>query len=343
MKKFAYVAILSLAAGMMFMPAQAQDDDDGDKKFTVHGEVRSRWVYLENGTDFTDTDNAFDGFDDALSFVPYRVRVGVHGDFGANVTGYIEIQNTGNFGNEPPMRGFQNSSVQGDVNIDDSEIDLYQAFIRMEEIGGSHFTLQLGRQELVLGNELMIGDNDYYNGMAFDGLIGGWEFENWDLHFGALTINDRNVNFGVNCGFGGFPNCKDDNVDLYGVAADIELGADKDMVLEPYILYYRDGAGTGFFPASGIPGIRTYTIGFRYARDLALDDDRLIDWNVEGALQAGDVDDNATAPFGPPADHSAYIIETWIGFNFGDEDSHHRVSVGYLATSGDDDFSDNDN
>jgi len=343
MKKFAFVGILALAAGMIVVPVQAADDD-GDKKFKVHGEIRSRWVYLENATDLTDSDDPGDAFDDTLSFIPYRVRIGVSAEFAKNVSGYVEIQNTGNFGNESPQRGFQSSIGQGNVNIDDSEIDLYQAWIAMREIGGTNLSLRLGRQELVMGTELFIGDNDYYNGQTFDGLTGDWEFENWTLHFGALTIEDRNLNFGVDCGAFAGSSCRDDNVELYSVGSSFDLGGDMDMILEPYLLYYRDGSGTSGVDPAGNPGAKVYTIGARFVRDLALDDDRLIDWNAELAFQTGDVDVNGVNNSGGTGtDLSAYIFEGWIGFNFGDEDLHHRFSAGYLATSGDDDFGDDDN
>ena len=331
MKKFAYAALLTLAAGMIFVPARAADDDD-EKKFTVHGEVRQRWEYQDNVGDLTDKIDDGDQ-DDEFSFAPYRARVGVMGQFSNNVSGYISIQDYGFWGNEFPLRGEAMPLDQTDGNIDDSEIDLYQAYIAINEIGGSKLSLKAGRMELSMGTELLIGDNDYYNGQSFDGIVGGWDFEKWDLHFGWLTIEDNNVDNCIDDPFldGSSSDCDDDNIDLYGGGANFEIG-DTGQHVEPYIIHYRDGDSGDF-------GISTSTIGARWSRGYDDEDQNLLDWSLEALIQTGEIDPN-----GINKDHSASLIEGTLGFNFSHgDDAHSRVHVGFLSSSGDDNDTDNDN
>ena len=338
MKKFAFTAMLALAAGMIAMPVIAADDD-GEKMFTVHGEIRSRWERLENLNDLTDTGD--DGlFKDAYSFLPYRARVAVHGQFTKNVEGVVELQNFGTFGNDNPTKGFQDPRTQAyEGSNDNSGIDLYQAYIRMNEIGGSSFFIQMGRQELSFGTGLLIGNNEYYNGRSFDGALAGWEAENWDVTGLAMTINERNAQLGSGCPDDSIDDqnaCRDDNTNLYGAVANIWIG-DNGQVITPYLLYYRDGRGSTGINASGFPGAKFMTLGGRYGKDVTIDDDALIDWNIEAAYQSGDIDPN-----GLDLSIKAWITEGWIGFNFHGDNSMHRVGGGFLVTSGDDDSDDED-
>ena len=314
MKRIAYAAVMLLAAGVMVAPAMADNHEDGDAMFKVHGEVRSRMEWAEN-YDYTDVDN------DANVVWPYRVRVGVHGQFSDKVGGYIELQGNGAFGDtagaftsQDPL--FQYGFIDSELS---TSINLYQAFIDLDEIGGSAIDLRIGRQEITAGNELMFGDNDYYNGLVFDGITGGWDFENWDLGLRILKVLDAGNLFQpcqVDCG--------NTDVDLYSLDASFEIGDTAQMV-EPYVIY------------ADVPeiflgdAVKFATIGARYGRAVDLEDDNLLDWNVELAYQTGDVGDTG--------DHTAYILESWIGFNFGTS----RVQVGYLSTSGDDDANDGDN
>src|SRR5262245_52417178 len=44
--------VLMLVAGLVPAIADTHEGDEGDKKFTITGEVRARWEYFENLTDF---------------------------------------------------------------------------------------------------------------------------------------------------------------------------------------------------------------------------------------------------------------------------------------------------
>jgi len=318
MKKFAYAAILTLAAGMMYVPTRAADD--GDKKFTVHGEIRTRLEHSDNLSDLTDTDGG--SFKDSLTFGAYRARVGVMGQFSRGVAGYVELQNFGTWGNDWPTKGFEDALFQNDNQIDDSEVALYQAYIALNNINDTNWSVKIGRQEISFANELMMGDNDYYNGQSFDGVIAGVENEKWGLHFGALTVMDNNFSGNIlDCGGGS--SCTDDNIDLYGGGAHFQIGDTRQMI-EPYIIYYRDG---------DFLGVQVYTIGARYSRDANHGSNALLDWSIELAGQSGSL-----SPNGADLSMGGAVAEGDLGFNFwhGD-DGHSRVYVGLFMTTGDDD------
>ena len=51
-----------------------------------------------------------------------------------------------------------------------SAIDLYQGYIEWEKILGSPVSLKGGRQEFLYGSAFLIGTNDFYNGLSWDGV-----------------------------------------------------------------------------------------------------------------------------------------------------------------------------
>ena len=134
MKKVLFGSLLALMAALLFVPAVA-GDDDGEKKISVHGEVRARWEYSENFTDFRDSDGS--SYRDSFDFMPYRVRVGVKGEFAKNVSAYVEIQNHGAFGDSFPLpveQGVEDPALQSlRTNFGTNETVLYQGYIDLDE------------------------------------------------------------------------------------------------------------------------------------------------------------------------------------------------------------------
>jgi hypothetical protein len=118
-------------------------------------------------------------------------------------------------------------------------------------------------------------------------------------------------------------------VTFAGASVDFTIG--EAGTLEPYVLMLRDG----IYDDSGG---KLYTLGARFGRDIPMaDDDRAWDWNVEAAQQFGDFE-----PGGVDESFGGNIVEAWLGFNFGESDSHHRLHVGALYASGDEDALDGD-
>ena len=97
------------------------DDDEGDHKFKAHGEVRARGEFVSNFYDFNDDGVDSLGNDDDFGFFPYRVRLGISGQFTDNLYGYVELQNASAWGLHSEQRDVLFS------NFDN--IDLYMGYI----------------------------------------------------------------------------------------------------------------------------------------------------------------------------------------------------------------------
>lgn len=322
MRRLIWTCLLAVFAAISVVPVSAATHDDGDKKFTIMGEVRARWEYLSNYTDLQDHDDETD-LDDDFNFMPYRVRIAANGQFSNNVRGYIELQNAGYFGNnDTPFETSADPIFQGfEDDIDLNEINLYQGFLEMNEIGGSNWSIRLGRQEHTLGNELHIGDLDFYNGQAFDGARGMLDAERFDLDLFYYWINENDP---FDLFFVG--STRDEDITFQGATLNFPIG-DTGQVVEPYLLFLRDGDYSG-----GLG--KLYTLGALYGRQVNNGDDiqnNPFDWSVEAAIQTGDFQPN-----GADVDISANIIEGWFGYNWGDDDSRSRVHVGVLRASGQD-------
>ena len=319
---FGIALVLLLAAGLAPVMASTHEGEDGEKKFTITGEVRARFEYFDNLTDFVDHDDSGDINDDNYELWPYRVRIAAHGQFSEGVSGLIEIQNFGVFGDETPFKSSQFPPFQSfESGFDPDDTNLYQGFLQLSEIGGSKAGARIGRQEHTLGNELHIGDLDFYNGLSFDGARGWWDFESWDLNGFYYNLSENNEG----CFFG----CGSNGVDFYGVTANFMVG--EHVEIEPYVLGYRS-SDVGFDAFQDKANI--LTLGGRATRAiLSREDaeDAHFDWNGEIAIQNGDI-----GPSGAESDHSAWIAEGWIGYNWTCGDNgRSRVHLGTLITSGD--------
>ncbi len=336
MKKVLLTVLAGLLVGMTFVPALAEDD--AEKMFTFNGEVRARYEYLNNYLDLTDNDGSGDLNDDSFSIAPYRVIVGMTGNFAKNVTGHVDLQYLGNFGDQlTPVWGYHFPPDQADDaynNWSGNGINLYQGWIEAGKIGGSDFGVRLGRQESTYGTELFMGDNNYYGGLSFDGARGMWQHGSSDLNLFYYTLAELNGDFWANIpGDGGAAN--DSN--LFGATYDWKFQTMG--TVGGYILVGQDMGGFGpvgggyNFPFPTDNSITTY--GARWNRGM-MEGDKLnmFDWNIEAAVQDGDAGDPSFPT--PAIKLSGWIFEGWFGFNFNAGDTHGRVHIGTLMTSGDD-------
>jgi hypothetical protein len=97
MKKVLLTVFAGALVGATFVPVRAADDD---KTFTFNGEVRGRYEYLNNYIDQLDNQNSGDPNDDSYSLGPYRVMLGITGNFTKNVSAHADLQYVGMFGDE---------------------------------------------------------------------------------------------------------------------------------------------------------------------------------------------------------------------------------------------------
>ena len=301
MKKFIYVTILALGVLVLIAPpAMAQED----KPFTIHGEVRFRGEYQNNAQDLDD--NA----DDGGAFFPYRVRIAAEGKFSKNVSTWIELQNSGVAGGSffgPTKAGFVTASGEG--------VELYQGNMTLDQLWSKNFSLRIGRQEIVAGNELLLGDLDFYAGLSHDGGVGTWNLKNVNV----MVWYTRPVEGSTTNAAGFLP---PDQVAIGATSTIHFLGgyADwtfkKDQSFDVYLMALNDRGATS----------NVQTIGGRYAHD-ATDRNGLI-WNIEAAIQTGDASTGVDA--------SGRVIEGWIGYNWKSGSKVHRVYGRLESATGDD-------
>ena len=332
MRKICTLALAALLAAVFTAPAMA---DNHDKKWELTSDIRTRFEVSENITDLEDEDSP--GDNDNLSFGTYRAQLRLDASLAKNVMGTVELQAFGVWGeDDTPGRTHGDSigQVQSDSEISDesttNKTEIYQLIISLMDLGGSGIDLHIGRQEHEIGNELHVGNLDYYNGTVYDGARGMWSNDNVSVDAFHYWIEEQDIeaedfdDIDINGG--------DDDVTFCGVNVDINF-ADNTQSISPYALYLRDGQEGG-------DRIDLYTIGALWTRseETAVANGELIDWSLEAAVQSGDID-----PDGADLSLGGMIIEGAIGFNFGEEgDRRHRASLNLLMASGDDDNTDDD-
>jgi hypothetical protein len=343
MKKVLFTVLAGLLVGMTFVPARA--DDDPEKKFEFDGMVRARYEYLNNYYDLTDNDGSGDANDDSYSIAPYRVMIGMTGFFGKNVSGHVDLQYLGAFGDRlTPQFGTGYPPEQADPTLSyggQRAVELYTGWLEIGKIGGSDFGVRVGRQEDTYGTELFMGDNNYYGGLSYDGVRGMWQHGHSDLnvfYYKIAELNGNNALFDVP-GDGGGAN----DSDFFGASYDWKF--ETMGTVGGYLLFGQDLAGAGPVgpgPFTGDSSIMTY--GARWNRGMMTGDKlNMFDWNIEAAGQSGDQGDPSFTPGGDPSiDLSGWVVEGWFAFNYQAGDTHGRVHIGTLMTSGWDGTADKD-
>lgn len=323
-KRLFVLGVLAAGALLAAVPALADDHEatgQEEKRFHIHGEVRVRGDYTENFFDLED-DEAVSAIDDEFGFWPYRIRIGADGQLADNVRGYIELQGSGFLGNEFPLKSDDfppDQAFEPDPfgSGDQDDINLYQGYLDLQKIGGSDFSIRIGRQEHTYGTELLLGDNDFYAGASFDGGRGMWTTDRYDVNFFYYKIFEFNQVQG--CGF-----CNDgtsEDANLFGATLDWKVGEDTGT-FGAYLMRFQElGISTAW-----------WDIGARWAR--MPDKEKNFDWNAELVLQNGEAASGLL-------DIKGFAAEGWFGYSFGGG-GRHRVHLGALIASGDDDITDTD-
>jgi hypothetical protein len=360
MRKFVMFGLCAMLMAAFVAPALAADDE---VKFKFSGEVRTRFEYTENYLDFTNNRDVInyldDGIDDKFSFWPYRVRFGVEGQIASNVKVYAEFQNAGNFGLSDiyagsdygygvlpnglfgygemgyggygpfmpayPMLTSALDPAYGYTFVNQNDALLYQGYLQLDELfTAKNLSVRIGRQEHVIGTQLLMGDNEFYNGISFDGAHVMWHPEKYQVDGFYYKLNETLATSG--------------DKNLWGLTGNYGMGKKLGDVTAYYIrtqnmsdysFGYNDYYPVpGMFPAN--TGLDTY--GIRWGRMVKSDQDMKdlpFDWNFEAAFQSGDFGTGTGK-----TDFGGSLIEAWFGWNFGLGSGRGRVHVGTLMASG---------
>ncbi|HET8945886.1 MAG TPA: hypothetical protein VFQ07_02790 [Candidatus Polarisedimenticolia bacterium] len=328
MRKVIFSALLLAGVAAIFAPiAFAQEE----KPFTIHGEVRTRMEYTNNGNDFADSGTDLDGLpgplgeaDDQASYRPYRIRIAAEGHFAKNVSAWIELQNAGVFGGDftGPVK---NGNVFGFAA--DSGVSLYQGNLTLDKLWSDHFSLTLGRSELVKGNELHLGDLDFYAGIVHDGAIANWDFKKVDITGwvtrpieGSVFHPDNSIPPAA-VAVTGTPATQ------YFWGAYVTWDIAKEQGLDLYFMENRNRAFVADSPTT------LDMVGVRWFHDNVTKNGAV--WNGEVAQQFGQISDLSTpGTFEAGADLSGMVIEAMFGWNFKVGNVIHRPYGKYEMASG---------
>ncbi|MEM6646688.1 MAG: alginate export family protein [Bacteroidota bacterium] len=92
-----------------------------------------------------------------------RTRLAVTFQPGDGMAALVQVQDARVFGGGDPSRG------RGTLDASADAIGLHQAYVDIQDIGGTSTSVRFGRQELVLGNQRLIGSLGWSNvGRSFD-------------------------------------------------------------------------------------------------------------------------------------------------------------------------------
>lgn len=333
MKKFLFMFLLAAAVAGAFTFALAEEPTQGEeeKKFVIHGEVRQR-------ADFIDNFDSNSDISDSSLFFPYRARIAAEGHFSKNVIGYAEFQSFGVWGDAPPAKGGipmympnidQNTSSNLLYNVNSTQ--LYQAWVGLNNIAGSKFSLKVGRQELVKGSEMLLGDLDFYSGIAHDGMVGSFNYDSFALDVWYTRPLQSGSLFFYGWPTTGVPDHASTN--FYGVWADFKK-IPKNIGVSAYLMNYEVGQTTSYPYGSAF-----YTIGARANKDAETGKNGFA-WNAEIAMQSGDF--TYGGDIVNKGDISAMGFEGMFGYNLNAGGNDHFFQIKYVMASGDKDFSDPD-
>jgi hypothetical protein len=243
------VALLVSFSGMVFAELQNVE---------VGGKIRIRGDYFR-----------FDSLGNQ-SFVEQRTRLHVKADFTNDVSAFIELDSYGNWGDD-----FRSWYLCGNdfAAKKCDEVQMYQAYINVKNMWGTPLALRVGRQEIALGNQFLVGVNDassLFKGLSFDAIRLTYATDQVKIDAIASKLAETFQNFGKG------------DVDFYTVYGSY-IGID-DVAIDAYWMYVRDNQGDIVALANG-KTLNEHTVGLRGGGRVGS-----FDFEAEGAYQFGNVD-----------------------------------------------------
>ncbi len=220
----------------------------------------------------------------SVSFVEQRTRLNVKADFTNEVSAFIELDSWDIWGQD--FRSNYVTGVDGAANSSD-DVEVYQAYIEANEMWGLPLTMRVGRQEVSLGSEWLVGVNDtaaFFTGLSFDGLTLVYSTDVFSLTGWAMTLAEGGVNE------------EDEDASLYGLYASYK--GLENITIDGYWIWARDARSvndTNFIaPIEWLEDIfnlddydvtNLHTVGLRGAGTIGA-----FDFEAEAAYQFGDAD-----------------------------------------------------
>lgn len=254
------------------------------------------------------------------SFIEQRTRLNVKADFTQDVSAFIELDSYDVWGED-----FRSWYICGNDWRGDDNVALYQAYIEARNMWDTPLTVRVGRQEIALGNQWLVGTNDstrFFYGLSFDALRVTFANDVVSIDAIAAKLAENYGDFG------------DDDVDFYALYGSY-IGIE-DVTLDAYWMFIRDDAGA--FGKQFLNGstVDLHTVGLRGAGVIGG-----FDFELEAAYQFGDVDD---VPGGnwlvwwkkADVDYDSFGVNAEIGYTF-DAAVQPRIFARFTYLGGGDD------
>jgi hypothetical protein len=290
-----------------------RSNNDAFEKWDIGGQLRARVEHKE----YFATRGA------AVDFA-------AHGD--ANNT-YLLLREKVHVGYSPEpwvtmfVEGRDSSSQRDDrdPNPDSDAMDLYRGFVKLGGEPSFPFSLKVGRQELIYGDEMLVGRSDFSNiPRSFDAIKARYEQAGfWMDAFVSHRVIGRANAF----------NQGNDREVFSGVYSDLKTALPKqDLQLYFFARNVESKPSNITVPLNSIPSPRDiYTAGGRvesYTNTLPG-----WDYNVEGAYQFGRFKSSVTSS---SQRNDAFATHFAAGYTWRDAVLTPRVGVEYNFASGDD-------
>lgn len=224
----------------------------------VGGSIRIRGNYMNQDDTFGST-----------MLVEQRTRLNVKADFTQDVSAFIEFDYYDVWGEDFRSVYLTGADFRSGVN----DVDLYQGYIEARNMWGAPLSMRVGRQELALGSQWLVGVNDAsasFTGLSFDGLRMTLANDMFSLDAIVAKLAETYGDIG------------EDDVDLYALYFSY-IGIE-DVALDAYWMFIRDDQGAIADVIKG-EGVDLHTVGLRGAGVISG-----FDFDVEAAYQFGDVD-----------------------------------------------------
>ena len=231
------------------------------------------------------------------SFIEQRTRLNVKADFTQEVSAFIELDSYDVWGED-----FRSMYICGNDMRGTDNVDLYQAYIEARNVWDTPLTVRVGRQEIALGNQWLVGVNDtssLFTGLSFDALRVTFANDVVSIDAIAAKLAETYSDFG------------DGDVDFYALYGSY-LGIE-DVTLDAYWMFIRDDQGA---LATLIDGTTAdvHTFGLRGAGVIGG-----FDFELEVAYQIGEVDGVPACPLGfgeADVDYGNFGANMEVGYTF---------------------------
>lgn len=304
-----------------FVTADGKPLESVVKRVILQSKARTRWEYHDN---LADGDN---NVDDEFDFNSNRLDLGFGFEFSDHVTAMAQLRALFTGGGISGV----NDPGSATAATDRDTVDVYQAYLKFSDVGvlfgqGPRADVTLGRQELVYGNEMLLGDSDFGSGQSFDALKLEVDIKpvKLDVFFAKIVENNVADDTTLPIVTG------DDDTDLFGFYATLPLEGNAPS-FDFYVIHLRSRT-----PLAGVPFVSQIgdaditTIGGRVYGETNAG----FDYGLEAAIQFGEIGAiDLDAPF---------AAEAYVGYKFIEATSQPHVRLGVTVASGDDDPNDSD-